>query len=62
MPITNRELIEMLTKWAIEFQRDEDYFKRNHHMYEGFSLTEEPDHFQRAAVLTAFLNFSGNKF
>lgn len=48
--------IEALIQCAVKLQNDRDYFKRNAHMFQGFSLTPEPDYFQVAAVLTAFLN------
>jgi hypothetical protein len=52
--MTNGELIAILSLWAREFQNDSDVLTRNER-FKGFLLTEEPDLFQRAAVLTAFV-------
>lgn len=59
--MTNSKLIDMLIDFAVDFQKDPDWLRRNAHMFQGYSLTEEPDIFQRSAILTCFLNHVGNK-
>jgi hypothetical protein len=57
--MTDGELVDMLIKWAVEFRKDEDFFKRNKHMFS--SLAGSPSALQKDAVLTGFLSFAANK-
>lgn len=59
--MTNGEMVDCLIKWAVEFQKDTEYFERNKHMFGALGYSNPPDILQRDAVLTGFLNFASNK-
>ena len=52
--MTAIDLVNYLTKEAVKLIKDEDYFNRNRHMFQGFNASDCKYH--SAAIMTAFLN------
>lgn len=50
------ELLEMLTKYAISYRKDENSVTRNYHLT---NLKEEPSQEIKDAILTDFINYVG---